>query len=226
MRTRLAAGGAMLAAALMAITCSVPASAASTQLLATPPTGVVVTAGAQTLESGTGTPASVARDGYTVAVPAPIAVPAAAPHAYTAAGLVLWPVSASTAVSGSYGPRSAPCAGCSTFHKGADLTPGKGSPIQATADGVVRSVSAVDDGGLGVHAVIDHVIDGQKVSSVYGHMIQGSLQLRAGQTVTAGELVGNVGSTGQSTGPHLHFEILLGGTEPTDPLAWLAVHAS
>jgi murein DD-endopeptidase MepM/ murein hydrolase activator NlpD len=180
----------------------------------------------QTLESGTGSPAPVARDGFTVAVPPPLAVPAAAPAAYSATGLVLWPVSASTATSDSYGPRVAPCAGCSTFHKGADLTPGVGSPIQVIADGVVSSVSASDDGGLGVHAVIDHVIDGQKVSSVYGHMIQGSLQLSEGQAVRAGQLVGNVGSTGQSTGPHLHFEILLGGTEPTDPLAWLAVHAS
>jgi murein DD-endopeptidase MepM/ murein hydrolase activator NlpD len=220
----------MLAAALMTITCSVPASAASADVLVTSPAGISAAGpAAQTLESGTGTPQPVARDGYTVAVPAPIAVPAAAPvsaPAASAGGLVLWPVSASTAVSGSYGPREAPCAGCSTFHKGADLTPGEGSPIQVIADGIVRSVSAVDDGGLGVHAVIDHVIDGQKVSSVYGHMIQGSLRLSEGQTVTAGQLVGNVGSTGQSTGPHLHFEILLGGTEPTDPLAWLAVHAS
>lgn len=215
----------MLAVALMAITCSVPAAAASAQVLATAPAGAVVAA-VQTLESGTGSPALVAHDGYTVAVPPPLAVPAAAPAAYTASGLVLWPVSASTAVSGSYGPREAPCAGCSTFHKGADLTPGVGSPIQVIADGVVRSVSAVDDGGLGVHAVIDHIIGGRQVSSVYGHMIRGSLQLSAGQAVTAGELVGNVGSTGQSTGPHLHFEILLGGTEPTDPLAWLAVYAS
>jgi murein DD-endopeptidase MepM/ murein hydrolase activator NlpD len=57
-------------------------------------------------------------------------------------------------------------------------------------------------------------------------MIVGSLLVSVGQTVTVGQQVGSLGSTGQSTGPHLHFEILLGGTAPTDPLAWLGAHAT
>ncbi|TFC06866.1 M23 family metallopeptidase [Cryobacterium mannosilyticum] len=52
-------------------------------------------------------------------------------------------------------------------------------------------------------------------------MRKGSLALTVGQPVLVGQLVGNVGSTGQSTGPHLHFEIRLDGTTPTDPFAWL-----
>jgi murein DD-endopeptidase MepM/ murein hydrolase activator NlpD len=69
--------------------------------------------------------------------------------------------------------------------------------------------------------IIDHTIDGELVSSVYAHMAEGSLAISVGQAVTVGDLVGNVGNTGQSTGPHLHFEILLDGVTPTDPFAWL-----
>jgi murein DD-endopeptidase MepM/ murein hydrolase activator NlpD len=57
-------------------------------------------------------------------------------------------------------------------------------------------------------------------------MISGSLQVHVGESVSVGQQVGEVGNTGQSTGAHLHFEILLDGTEPTDPLAWLNAHAT
>jgi murein DD-endopeptidase MepM/ murein hydrolase activator NlpD len=222
---------AMVATALMMITGSVPATAASAEVLADSVVAPDVK-NVQSLTLGKTAPIVIQRDGYTVAAaPAPVAAPAAAAAAPAAPAApagpaIQWPVSASTPVSDDYGPRSAPCSGCSTFHKGADLTAGLGAPIHAIADGVVTEVSATDDGGLGVHAVIQHVVDGQTVSSVYGHMIVGSLLLSVGQTVTVGQQVGNLGNTGQSTGPHLHFEILLGGTEPTDPLAWLGAHAS
>lgn len=136
-------------------------------------------------------------------------------------GPIQWPFLTGVPISTDFGPRIAPCAGCSTFHKGIDMNPGDGSAIQAVAAGTVREVSASDNGGLGVYAVIDHMIDGELVSSVYAHMREGSLALSVGQTVDVGDLVGNVGNTGQSTGPHLHFEILLGGDTPTDPVAWL-----
>jgi murein DD-endopeptidase MepM/ murein hydrolase activator NlpD len=137
-------------------------------------------------------------------------------------GAIQWPFLTGVPISTDFGYRVAPCGGCSSYHKGIDMNPGVNSPIQAIADGVVREVSATDNGGLGVYAVIDHTIDGELVSSVYAHMAEGSLALSVGQTVSVGDLVGNVGNTGQSTGPHLHFEILLDGVTPTDPFAWLS----
>ena len=89
----------------------------------------------------------------------------------------------------------------------------------------MRLAVAYDNGGLGVHVIIDHKVGGQLVSSLYGHMQQGSLTVRQGQTVAVGQILGQVGSTGQSTGAHLHFEILLGGDTPTDPYAWLLQRA-
>lgn len=225
----------MAAAALIAFSGSVPATAVGLEQM--PPsvvelTGRYVAAARvtdpplQALAAASAIPGAITRDGYTVtaAPPPPPVVQVAAVSNGT--GAVRWPVPVSTRVSGDYGPRIAPCAGCSTFHKGADLVPGYGTPITAIANGVVTAVSATDSGGLGVHAVIEHVIDGRTVSSVYGHMVSGSLALHVGESVAVGQLIGNVGSTGQSTGAHLHFEILLDGTTPTDPLAWLEAHAS
>jgi murein DD-endopeptidase MepM/ murein hydrolase activator NlpD len=237
--TRFVGFFAMAAAGLITVTCSVPATAVGLENV--PPTATIAAsephltaAAVQVLETGTATQGAIARDGYTVtAAPPPPPPPpppaakaqAAAAPAYSG-GAIRWPVPSSSRVSGDYGPRNAPCAGCSTFHKGADLTPGLGTPITSIASGVVTAVSATDSGGLGVHAVIEHVIDGRVVSSLYGHMIAGSLQLHVGQSVAVGQLVGNLGNTGQSTGAHLHFEILLDGTTPTDPLAWLVAHGA
>lgn len=157
------------------------------------------------------------------AVPAPAAQPA--PAAAAPSPAVRWPFSGGSRISDTYGPRVAPCSGCSTFHDGLDMTPGAGTPIGAIADGVVSSVTATDSGGLGVHVMIDHVVNGQRVTSTYGHMTVGSLAVGRGQTVTAGQKLGTVGSTGQSTGPHLHLEIHLGGVTAVDPYAWLTTHA-
>jgi murein DD-endopeptidase MepM/ murein hydrolase activator NlpD len=78
---------------------------------------------------------------------------------------------------------------------------------------------------MGVHLIIDHVIDGEEVSSVYGHMAFGSLSLQVGDVVKRGQIVGLVGSTGMSTGPHLHLGILKDG-EPIEPLAWMRAHVN
>lgn len=135
--------------------------------------------------------------------------------------LVQWPVPASTALSSGFGFRS--CDGCSSNHKGIDLNPGAGYPIEAIGDGVV--VIAEEDADLGVHVVIEHVVDGKTFRSLYAHLQYGSLALAVGDTVTIGQQVGLVGSTGQSTGPHLHFGILENGVE-IDPLPWLLAHAN
>nr|WP_286329679.1 peptidoglycan DD-metalloendopeptidase family protein [Agromyces marinus] len=90
------------------------------------------------------------------------------------------------------------------------------------ADGVV--VESTDAGGsLGVVTMIDHVIDGQTVTSVYAHMEYDSRRFGVGEVVEVGDVVGTTGNTGMSTGPHLHFEIRIGGVdgEWVDPLEWL-----
>jgi murein DD-endopeptidase MepM/ murein hydrolase activator NlpD len=135
--------------------------------------------------------------------------------------LVQWPVPATTPISSGFGYRS--CDGCSTNHLGIDLNPGEGYPIEAVADGVV--VVAEEDSALGVHVVIEHVVDGTVFRSLYAHLHYGSLTLAVGDTVTIGQQVGLVGSTGQSTGPHLHFGVLENGVE-IDPLPWLLAHAN
>lgn len=137
---------------------------------------------------------------------------------------VQWPISPSSEVSSGFGYRIAPCRGCSSDHQGVDFDPGYGVPIQAIADGVV--VFAGSDGGLGQHVIVQHQINGAMVQSVYGHMITGSIAVRVGDTVARGQLLGDVGSTGASTGPHLHFEIRPGGGTAVEPLGWLAKNAT
>jgi len=135
-------------------------------------------------------------------------------------GTIQWPFAVGVHVGDQFGYRN--CAGCSVNHGGQDFNPGLGAPIQSIADGVV-SFTEDGEGSLGVHMIIDHMIDGKLVSSVYAHMIHGSMLLKTGDVVKVGQVIGKVGSTGMSTGPHLHFEIRLGGISgtKTDPLVWL-----
>jgi murein DD-endopeptidase MepM/ murein hydrolase activator NlpD len=234
LRSRLAGSYALIVAALIAVTCSVPATAVGLETAAVPEQflDAHTTSAAdavQSLDVSAEAPALSPRGGYTVTAPppppppAPVLRMAAAP---TPSAAVQWPVPPSSRVSGGYGPRFAPCAGCSTFHKGSDLVPGLGTPIHSVADGIVTDASATDQSGFGVYAIVEHVIDGRTVSSVYAHMLPGSLLVDVGESVSVGQQLGKLGNTGQSTGPHLHFEILLDGTTPTDPLAWLRAHAT
>ena len=130
---------------------------------------------------------------------------------------IQWPFKVGVGMSSGYGMR------WGRLHEGIDFVPGEGAPIQAIADGVVRT--ATEQGGAyGVTVYIDHVIDGQIVTSHYSHMQYGSLQVKAGQTVKVGDIVGHTGNTGRSYGAHLHFEIIInGGT--IDPLPWLRENA-
>lgn len=139
-------------------------------------------------------------------------------------GTIQWPFIASPITSGFGSRRVAGCGFCSTNHKGLDFNPGAGTPIGSVADGVV-SLVANDRGGLGSHVIVDHVINGQKVQSVYAHMTYGSITVATGQAVTVGQPLGTVGSTGASTGAHLHLEIHLDGT-PVDPFSWLQANAN
>jgi murein DD-endopeptidase MepM/ murein hydrolase activator NlpD len=100
-----------------------------------------------------------------------------------------------------------------SFHLGEDIAAPTGTEIQATNDGVVRLAGMYPiKGGL---TVIDH---GAGVTSRYYH--QSALRVEAGDVVRRGQVIGEVGSTGLSTGPHLHWEMRVQGA-PTDPLAWV-----
>jgi murein DD-endopeptidase MepM/ murein hydrolase activator NlpD len=111
----------------------------------------------------------------------------------------------------------------SGYHQGQDLIAPAGTPIYAAAAGVVK-VSSESFGGYGVCISIDHIINGQKVSTLYGHMTYGTRMVQAGQRVVAGQMIGRVGSTGSSTAPHLHFEVHINGTV-IDPWIWLTKNA-
>ncbi|MGG7104571.1 peptidoglycan DD-metalloendopeptidase family protein [Rhodococcus sp. 24CO] len=92
-------------------------------------------------------------------------------------------------------------------HKGIDLAGPIGTPIYAATDGTVAD--AGEASGFGQWVVLDHVIDGQLTSTVYGHI--DTYVVEAGQQVRAGQQIATIGNRGQSTGPHLHFEIWPGG---------------
>lgn len=137
-------------------------------------------------------------------------------------GTIQWPFAVGVPISSGFGARVG-CSYCSSNHMGVDFTPGMGAPIQAIADGVVRDV--IPGGGYGVHIFIDHEINGQKVTSLYAHMKWGSPAVAAGQVVSAGQYLGDVGSTGNSTGPHLHLEVKVDEVN-VDPFAWLKANAN
>ena len=102
-----------------------------------------------------------------------------------------------------------------TMHRGIDIANSLGSPIYAVMDGTV--INAGPAQGFGNWVVIQH--DGGEVS-VYGHMSQYNVSV--GQRVKAGEQIAQIGSEGQSTGPHLHFEIKPDGVNQVDPVPWFA----
>lgn len=116
------------------------------------------------------------------------------------------------------------CFGCrGGSHMGTDYVPGGGTPVVAIADGWVSQAGY--NGCYGNSVTIEHVLDGRAVTSVYGHMQDDSLQVSAGQQVQVGQLLGSVGTTGCSTGNHLHLEIHVSGI-PVDPEPWLASHVN
>ncbi len=99
-----------------------------------------------------------------------------------------------------------PVPGVNDFHRGTDLAAACETPVYAATDGVVAD--AAPNGSLGNWILIDH---GSGVATGYGHLVSGGTFVVPGQTVTAGQLIGAVGSTGASTGCHLHFEVHLDG---------------
>lgn len=121
---------------------------------------------------------------------------------YSTSGYV-WPVSGP--ITSPFGYRTHPIFGNQSFHSGVDIGASSGTSVAAAGSGTV--ISAGWNGGYGNCVIIDM---GNGVSSLYGHL--SSIYVSSGQTVSAGQSIGAVGSTGNSTGPHLHFEMRSYGT--------------
>ena len=132
-------------------------------------------------------------------------------HPASGKGVLSWPVPG--AVTSPFGMRMHPIFHVMKMHTGVDLHAGMGTPIHAAAAGTV--VYADWRGGYGKCVIIDH---GGGLATLYGH--QSEILVNVGQKVKRGEVIGKVGSTGYSTGPHLHFEVRVNGT-PVNPLGYL-----
>ena len=125
-------------------------------------------------------------------------------HPYTG-GAFRWPCPSSTRVTSNYGTRVSPMSGASSNHKGIDIGASAGADIIAAADGTVTAASY--SSAAGNYVMIDH---GGGLYTVYMHA--SSLLVSPGQTVSAGDVIAKVGSTGISTGSHLHFGVSLNGS--------------
>ena len=130
-------------------------------------------------------------------------------------GVMAWPVAKSgTYITSNYGTREHPVQGITKFHTGIDIgNAGFGAPVIAAADGVVSMASYY--GGYGNCVMINH---GNGISTLYGHGQK--ILTTVGTTVKKGDLIMEVGSTGVSTGPHLHFEVRINGSH-VNPLPYV-----
>lgn len=123
-------------------------------------------------------------------------------------------------ITSGYGPRDG------AMHEGIDLAGAIGAPIYAAADGTVTAAGTAS--GFGHWIVLTHNINGHVWSTVYGHMFADGVLVKAGQKVTAGQHIAKLGNDGQSTGPHLHFEVWDGGHRDftgghsVDPAGWVS----
>jgi murein DD-endopeptidase MepM/ murein hydrolase activator NlpD len=138
---------------------------------------------------------------------------------------VQYPVDDYTNTTSGYGWRKVSgCARCSEFHKGLDFTPGEGSPVYAVMDGVIEKVD--HSGEYGVHVIIKHPLhEDLSYTTVYAHLQVSNTtkRLQLDNNINKGDLIGYVGNTGLSTGPHLHFEVRKNGRF-LDPAAFFAKH--
>jgi murein DD-endopeptidase MepM/ murein hydrolase activator NlpD len=114
-------------------------------------------------------------------------------------------------IASGFGYRIDPVYKTTKFHAGLDFAAPQGTPIYATANGTVITAGNTGN-GYGNHVVINH---GYGYETLYGHMFR--VKARVGQKVKRGEIIGYVGSTGKSTGPHCHYEVHRNG-DPVDPV--------
>lgn len=123
-------------------------------------------------------------------------------------GSLIWPTD-STYITSNFGNRDAPTAGASTNHQGLDIGAAAGTPIYAAASGTIEV--ATSNNSYGNYVMVNH---GSGTTTVYAHME--SMTVSSGQYVTQGQIIGYVGSTGITTGPHLHYEVRVDGSR-VDP---------
>jgi len=128
-----------------------------------------------------------------------------------AAAPSLWPVEG--AVTSSFGERMDPFNGEGAFHTGVDISTSYGTPVIAPADGMVKSADFVN--GYGRMVMLDH---GHGISTLFGHL--SGFAVTGGEYVRRGEVIGYVGSSGRSTGAHLHYEVRIHDT-PVNPHKYL-----
>lgn len=131
-------------------------------------------------------------------------------------GFFSWPLSFNGSFNSAFGYRSDPFTGKTSFHSGIDLGAAQGTPILAAASGTVIVANATDPWGYGYgyYVKIDH---GNGYMTLYGHC--SAIAVFTGQIVQQGQVISYMGSTGNSTGPHLHFEVYQGGTR-VDPMGF------
>lgn len=122
-----------------------------------------------------------------------------------------WPVRGE--ITGGFGQRMDPLSGEGAFHNGVDISAPTGTEVAATADGVV--IFADRESGYGKEILLDH---GAGITTRYGHLSQ--IYVVVGQQVTQGQVIGAVGRTGKTTGPHLHYEVRINQT-PVNPSKYL-----
>jgi len=113
-------------------------------------------------------------------------------------GSINWPL-ADTKVSSGYGYR------WGSLHAGIDFEGETGTPIYSAADGIVKAAYPSPNNSLGICVIIAHNVNGVQFDTLYGHTSR--IDVGVGQSVGAGQVIGAVGNTGNSTGPHLHFEV-------------------
>lgn len=222
--SRVTAVGALLFAAGLVVSTSLPA-----QALWVPESGSTAaraSSGAtQSMQVGAAADGSTARDQFTVSDATQYANVDSSSFTNDPTGTIQWPFLTGVPITSGFGGRQvAGCSFCSTNHMGVDFAPGEGTPIGVIAAGTVIKVQA-NDGGFGNDVWVEHDVDGKQFVSVYGHMEDNSFKVVTGQHVEVGDILGLVGSTGNSTGPHLHLEVHVDGV-PVDPLAWLKTNAN
>lgn len=123
----------------------------------------------------------------------------------------LWPVIGP--ITSSFGERDDPFNGEGAFHSGVDISATFGEPIRATADGIVEVASMAT--GYGREILLNH---GNGIETLYGHL--SGFAVTSGQQVSRGQVIGYVGMSGRSTGPHLHYEVRIHNT-PVNPHRYL-----
>ena len=125
---------------------------------------------------------------------------------HTPKSIFSWPLEQNNTISSSFGTRTDPITGVTKLHGGTDIAAAQGTPILAAADGTVV-IASYDADGYGFYVKIKH---NATYYTLYGHC--SVLHVSAGQTVKKGQVIAEVGSTGHSTGPHVHFEVIQNGT--------------